>query len=150
MNEQLIRIAVPADLNDLRLCARLAYSRYVPRMGKAPEPMSADFEYQVAQGWVYVVQCKQAFAGFVVFYPRGDRLLLESVAVLPDRAGRGTGRALIDYVEQVARRDGFSAVELYTNEAMTENMAMYLALGYREVERKSQAGFSRVFYSKKI
>ena len=55
---------------------------------------------------------------------------------------------LMEYVEQTARTHGANAVELYTNETMTENLAMYPKLGYIEIVRKQQHGFNRVFFRK--
>jgi hypothetical protein len=50
----------------------------------------------------------------------------------------------------MARLDGLQAVELYTNEAMVENLAMYERMGYREIQRKHDAGFNRVFFRKAL
>ena len=33
---------------------------------------------------------------------------------------------------------------------MTENLALYPRLGYCEIDRREEAGFSRVFYRKEI
>jgi GNAT superfamily N-acetyltransferase len=112
--------------------------------------MNADFDQQIEQGLVYVATCGPQFGGYVVFYPEGDHLHLDAVAVLPEHSGKGLGRGLIGFVEHVARRDGFQAVELYTNEAMTENLAMYPKLGYRETHRKQDAGYNRVFFRKAV
>jgi len=49
-----------------------------------------------------------------------------------------------------ARRHGLSQVRLYTNEAMTENLAYYPRRGYAETHRAEQGGFRRVFFSKVI
>jgi len=43
---------------------------------------------------------------------------------------------------------GVDVVELYTNEIMTENIAIYTRLGYDEIERKHEDGFNRVFFRK--
>jgi len=112
--------------------------------------MNADLASQIAQGLVHVALCERRFAGYVVFYNEGDHVHLESVAVLPEQSGKGVGRALIAHVESVARSQGSRAVELYTNEAMVENLAMYPKLGYVEVQRKRHAGFNRVFFRKTL
>jgi len=70
------------------------------------------------------------------------------VAVLPWKQGHGIGRALLSFADAEARRRGLPAIELYTNVAMTENLALYLRLGYVETERREEAGFSRVYYRK--
>jgi len=145
-----IRPANRDDLAAITECARLAYQPYVVRMGKKPAPMIADFAAQIADGIVHVATDDNGLGGFIVFYPRGDHLHLENVAVFPDRHGQGIGLNLIAFVEAAAERDGCSAVELYTNEKMTENLTYYPRLGYREISRGEQDGFNRVFYRKDI
>ena len=145
-----IRPAVTDDLEAITDCARQAYQRYVSRIGREPAPMVADFAAQIDQGWVYVATECAEIAGYVVFYPRGDHLHLENVAILPDRQGQGHGAGLIDFVEKTARKGGYAAVELYTNEKMTENLSYYPRRGYRELGRGSEDGFNRVFYRKEL
>lgn len=145
-----IRAATAADLAQVMLCARAAYSRYLQRMNREPAPMNADFASQIEQGQVYLAFRRSLFAGYVVFYQERDHIHLENVAVLPTFSGQGIGRALIKYAEDAARQAGLRAIELYTNEVMTENLAMYPKLGYVETERKQQAGFNRVFFRKSL
>ena len=52
--------------------------------------------------------------------------------------------------EEEARRRGLREVRLYTNEAMTENLAYYPRLGYTETRRALHDGFRRVFFSKTL
>lgn len=152
MNVESIRIrpASVDDLIDVQSCARAAYSKYIERMDKEPAPMHADFASQIAQGHVHVALRYSSFAGYVVFYPQGDHYHLENVAVLPDQAGKGIGKRLFEYVEQTAKKAGLNAVELYTNEAMIENLQMYPRLGYVETKRKQKDGFNRVFFRKLV
>jgi len=100
-------------------------------------------------GQVYIAAAEGGeLQGFVVFYPEGKHILLESVAVLPGAAGRGIGKSLIRFCEGEARRCDFDAVRLYTNEKMTENLSFYPRLGYIEVARRTEDGFNRVFFEK--
>ncbi|MFN3581324.1 MAG: GNAT family N-acetyltransferase [Pseudomonas sp.] len=145
-----IRPALETDLADIQSCARSAYAKYVERMNREPAPMHADFASQIAQGYVAVAACEEHLAGYVVFYYEGDHAHLENVAVSPEYQGRAVGRRLIEHVEQTARKAGYQAVELYTNEAMTENLAMYPRIGYIEVGRRREAGFNRVFFRKQM
>ena len=145
-----IRPATDADVPALEVCARAAYARYVPRIGREPAPMAADFGAAVAGGRVRVLVEDGVVAGYVVARPAGRVTALESVAVLPDRAGRGLGRALIASVEAEARRLGHEAVELYTNAAMAENLALYPRLGYVETGRRREDGFDRVYFRKAL
>ena len=75
---------------------------------------------------------------------------LENVAVQPSYQGQGYGGWLIAFVEDQARRGGFVAVELYTNEKMFENIEMYRRLGYVECDRRNLDGYDRVFFRKAL
>ncbi|AGT08625.1 GNAT family N-acetyltransferase [Paracoccus aminophilus] len=147
----MIRQAVASDEPEISRCAALAYARYVPVIGRRPAPMDADFAAQIAAGQVHVFTAENgAFLGFIVFYAHGDHVLLENVAVLPEAAGRGVGKALVAFCEREARVRGKRAVHLYTNEKMTENLSIYPKLGYVEVARRSEDGFHRVYFEKPL
>ncbi|HSF95035.1 MAG TPA: GNAT family N-acetyltransferase [Thermohalobaculum sp.] len=143
-----IRAADPGDLVAVRAIARAAYAPYVPRIGREPAPMVADFGASLAAGHLWVAG--DPVTGFVVAYPRGDHWHLENVAVAPEAQGTGLGRTLVAHVEAMARASGAAAVELYTNVKMTENQALYPRLGYAETRRAAQDGFERVFYRKAL
>jgi len=146
-----IRPACPEDFDAIRNCATDAYGKYVARIGKEPAPMIADFRTQIDQGIVHVSSDDSGdIQGFVVFYPKDDHIHLENVAVSGKCQGMGIGRALIAYCEDFARQNGFPAVELYTNEKMTENLPLYAHLGYRETGRRREDGFNRVFFRKAV
>lgn len=145
-----IRLASLDDLEAVQACARAAYGKYVERMDRAPAPMLADFEKQIGSGQLFVALNDSVFAGYVVFYPANGYLHLESVAVVPEQSGKGIGRVLVEYAEKAARDKGLTAVELYTNEVMIENLTLYPKLGYTEIARKQQDGYHRVFFVKYV
>lgn len=143
-----IRAARTADLAAVRRIARAAYALYVPRIGREPAPMVADFAAAITAGRVWVAG--DPITGFVVAYPRDDHWHLENVAVEPAAQGAGLGRALIAHAEAVARAAGARAMELYTNAKMIENQKLYPNLGYTETGRSMEDGFERVFYCKEF
>lgn len=147
----MIRQAVTEDEAAIRACAESAYARYVAAIGRKPAPMVADFAAQIAAGQVHVATDEgDGLQGFVVFFPKQDHMFLENVAVQPTAAGRGIGKSLIRFCEEEARRLGLGAVHLYTNEKMTENLSIYPHLGYTEVGRRTEEGFNRVFFEKRL
>ena len=147
----MIRKAEATDETEIRACAEQAYARYVSLLGRKPAPMAADFHAQIAAGDAYIAaDANGVLQGFIVFYPEKDHILLENVAVLPSAAGRGIGKALIGFCEDMARQRGFDSVHLYTNEKMIENLSMYPRLGYVEVRRCTEDGFNRVFFEKRL
>lgn len=140
--------AAPGDARAAAECVRAAYARYVGRIGREPAPMTADYPALIAAGEVWVIPADDGIAGVLVLRPQPPALLVENVAVAPDRQGQGLGRALMAFAEDHARAEGLGEVILYTNERMTENLRFYPALGFTETGRGMQDGFARVFYRK--
>jgi len=145
-----IRLATASDLAEIKRCAEEAYALYVPRIGKKPAPMIADFASQIAAGHVNVCVDGDRLLGYIVLYTRDDHLHIENVAVFPSLQGTGLGRDLLAFAEDEARRVGKTVIELYTNQHMTENLSFYPRLGYVELARGEEAGFARVFYRKEL
>lgn len=145
-----LRKATAEDVPGLRAVARAAYEKYVSRMGLQPAPMTADYAHSVRDGQVWVAAADGALLGLVVLVLRDDHVLVENVAVSPSSQGQGVGGRLLAFAEDHARRHGVSQVRLYTNEAMTENLAYYPRRGYIETHRAENGGFRRVFFSKVI
>ncbi len=145
-----IRQAAAEDGPAVQACAVSAYKDYVASIGKRPAPMVADFGEQIAQGIVWALADGSDIGGYVVFYRRGDHMLLENVAVVPECQGQGHGRRLIEFAEHAARQAGLRNIELYTNAKMTGNLVLYPKLGYREVGRWHEDGFDRVYFRKEL
>ena len=146
----LIRPAAADDVVAIRTLVRAAYAIYVPRIGREPAPMGADYEALVAAGEAWVGVEDDRVVGVLVIRRGDGELELENVAVDPGFQGRGAGRALIAFAEDHARELGVDAVTLYTNEAMTENLRLYPALGFVETGRRVEDGFRRVYFRKTV
>jgi GNAT superfamily N-acetyltransferase len=70
--------------------------------------------------------------------------------MLPAAQGRGIGARLLDLAEDRARGLGLPEIRLYTNEAMTENLAYYPRHGYTETHRAEEDGFRRVYFRRSL
>ena len=145
-----IRRADANDATEIEAIVQDAYAIYVPRIGRKPAPMTADYPRLIEGGDVWVAEAGEDIAGVLVVRPQKSSLFLENVAVAPRRQGTGVGRALIEFAEARARELGLSEVTLYTNERMTENLRLYPSLGYRETGRRQEEGFARVFFAKRV
>ncbi len=145
-----VRLAAPDEAVILHAIAREAYQRYVPRIGREPAPMSADYGAAVRNGQAWVAVDQDQVIGFVVLIAQPDHLLLKNLAVRPSWQGGGAGSRLLALAEDQARRLRRAEIRLYTNEAMTENLAYYPRRGYAETHRAEQDGFRRVFFRKRI
>ncbi len=140
-----IRAAAAADAARIGAIARAAYDMYVARIGRPPAPMVADFAAHIAAGQVVVIEAAGSIAGYMVSWPETDAYLIDNLAVDPHRQRQALGRALIPHAAAEARRLGLPAVRLYTNVAMTENLAMYARLGFVATHRATEHGFHRVY-----
>lgn len=145
-----IQRARPEDAPFIRRIARAAYSPYIRRIGRKPASMLADFPALIAAEEVWALSEFADIVGYIVLREHELGLHIENVAVDPERHGQGHGRRLLDFAEEEAARRGRRRLDLYTNARMTENLTLYPALGWREVERRSENGFDRVYFEKPV
>lgn len=145
-----IRIAAMDDRVSVEAIVRAAYSRYVPRIGREPGPMLDDYATLIREGRAHVIEHDGAVEGILVLIPEKDALLLDNVAVAPAAQGLGLGKRLLEFAERAALRAGYRSIRLYTNEAMTENIALYARIGFSETHRGEEKGFRRVYMTKTL
>jgi ribosomal protein S18 acetylase RimI-like enzyme len=145
-----IRAAGTGDVAAIETVVREAYAGYVPLIGREPAPMTADYGSVVAAGEAWVAERDGTVVGVLVLRSEGRSLLLENVAVSPGYQGQGIGRTLISFAEQRGTELGLQEVTLYTNERMRENLRLYPRLGYEETGRRTEDGYARVFFRKRL
>src|SRR6516162_8064202 len=92
-----IRQATAEDTARIAAIARAAYAKYVPRIGREPPPMVADFAGQVAAGRVVVIATAGAVDGYMIAWPENDAYFIDNIAIDPARQGEGLGRQLMDH-----------------------------------------------------
>ena len=107
--------------------------------------MVADFVTLIAAGHVIVAEDGDGIKGYMIGWPEADAYFIDNIAVDPEHQGQGLGRYLIEYAATEANRLRLPAVRLYTNAAMTENLAMYAHIGFVETHRAMEDGFQRAY-----
>ena len=137
MTGAVLRPATDADAASISECSRLAYVTFVERIGYEPKPMVEDYAAHIAKGRVWVLDRDGTVTGVLVLIPEDEHLLVYSVAVSPARQGEGIGRAMMEFAEKEAGRQGYPTVVLYTNQKMTGNIAFYERLGYERFDLRS-------------
>jgi len=150
IDEPRIRAATAGDVSAIALIVDQAYRHYIPRIGKPPGPMLDDYAARVAEGAVWVLEEAAVIAAIVVLLPAPDYLLLDNIAVAPERQGSGLGRRLLAFAEAEASRRGYREIRLYTHQTMVENQRLYASIGYEETGRGAEAGYERVFMRKQL
>lgn len=146
----MLRLAQTADLASIQTITNAAYTKYLPRLGRQPQPMTADYRPMIAAEQVWLAEQDGIVVGLIVLQPATDHLLIYSVAVAPAYQGIGVGRQLLLWAEQEAVRQGYPVVQLYTNEKMTENIAIYGRSGYQEIKRVLVNGYQVVYMEKTL
>ncbi|TYB48379.1 GNAT family N-acetyltransferase [Actinomadura chibensis] len=145
----MIRTATRDDRARIEEIVEAAYTPWAELIGVRPLPMDADYAALIGAGQVFVTD-DDGPHGVIVLIPEDGALLVENVAVVPDRHGRGLGGALLAFAEDHARALGLPRLRLYTNELMTSNIARYERLGYRETGRQDIGGRYVVHMSKPV
>ncbi len=133
------------DASRMRAICRAAYAKYVPRIGREPAPMVADYEAAVAANHAVVIEAAGGVRGYMIGWPESDAYFIDNIGVDPEYQGGGLGRCLIDHAVSQADRLGLPALRLYTNALMAENLAMYAHIGFVETHRAIEKGFHRVY-----
>ena len=146
----MIRLARQEDAAAVSALVDAAFAVYVPRTGGKPLAMLDDYPALISQGVVHIVEDVGELAGVVVLIPKDGAMMLHCVAVRPDAQGRGLGRLLLTFSEMKAREAGYDVIKLITNQAMTENLAIYKHYGYAETHRGEVKGRHAVYMAKQL
>jgi GNAT superfamily N-acetyltransferase len=144
-----LRRAVPADAPAIRALTRAAYAKWVPIAGGEPKPMTVDYDAAVRAHRFDLLFVEGELAALIETVDEGAQLLIENVAVAPDRQGQGLGSRLLALAEEIARNLGRPRLRLYTNRLFAENIALYARRGYRlDREERIGPGLVRTHMSK--
>src|ERR687885_774093 len=102
-----IRRAAADDAAIISAITDAAYRTYVPRLGRKPQPMTADYHQLLAEHPIWLLEIDHQPAGVLVLIHEPQALLIYSVAVSPPYQKRGFGHQLLAWAEQEARRAGY-------------------------------------------
>ena len=145
------RRAVAADAAAVTALSQAAYQKFVERIGRLPQPLTADYAEVIRTDETWVAEDNGGkLVGVLVLKPASDHLLIWSVAVAVELQRSGIGRRLLALAEREALRRGVPEIRLYTNEKMAENIALYERHGYAISQREVREDRVLVHMSKKI
>jgi GNAT superfamily N-acetyltransferase len=75
--------------------------------------------------------------------PTPSHLLIENLAVLPDRHGGGIGGLLLECADEIARSVGLNELRSYTDAKFVTNIAFYAHRGFEKFPRESHPAVAR-------
>ena len=143
-------VATRKDLNGVVQCVHKACSPYIDALGITPAPLSDDYEELIRKGFVSIIRDKGKIVGCWVMFVEQDYLILGNVAVDPVFQGKGIGQRFLEAAKEHARSLGVDKMCLYTNAAMTQNIDIYKHLGFKEIDRRKEQGYYRVYFEMKL
>ncbi len=129
------RRAIAADADVVRALVHAAYAKWVPVIGRAPRPMTANYDAAIASHIIDLYDTDRPIA-LIELVPERSHLLVENVAVLPEHQGKGIGDALLHHANDVARSLRLPELRLYTNAAFASNLAFYTRRGFEAFRRE--------------
>jgi ribosomal protein S18 acetylase RimI-like enzyme len=145
-----LRKATPADAEAIAALTDDAYAKYIPLIGRKPQPMTADYRQMAAEHTIWLLYLGDQLAGLLALEFEPETVLIYSVAVRPDLQGRGLGHRLLDWAEVQARQAGYHQIRLYTNEHFVQNIELYRRVGYQETRRELYLGTHLVHMAKEL
>lgn len=129
-----------ATLADRAAVEDLQHAAYAPMAaiaGGTPLPLLADYREVMAASETWVVDRPEGgLTAALILQHQDDATLVWSVAVRPDSAPKGLGRALLALAEERALAAGRDLMRLYTNVLFSRNRDIYRRFGYVEVSQE--------------
>ncbi len=103
--------------------------------------MLVDYEEEIRLYPVWVAYSDDILVGGLVLIFSDNYTTIANVAVNPEFQGHGLGRGLIELAQKQAEQRGHDEIRLVTHVNMTENIALYSYLGWKEYERDENKVF---------
>jgi len=145
----MFRQAVPSDLDFVSERIQAACGPPAAEVGVRLAPLDADYFAAIARSEVYLsVDPSGALDGLILFHTEPPVMHLDNVAVPLNSHGKGIGSKLIAFCESEARRMGMTSIELYTDQKLLRNIAIYTLLGFVVTSRRLDEGFHHIFFRK--
>jgi GNAT superfamily N-acetyltransferase len=125
--------ATPGDAARVWELQRAAFQEYVGVQKPLPSAWRAsvaDVEQWLRDGGGLLAWLGDAPVGSIVWSYRGPVLYVQHVSVHPDYRRRGLASRMMGWLEEEARRQGFSQLGLRIRSALKGNQALYERLGF--------------------
>jgi ribosomal protein S18 acetylase RimI-like enzyme len=131
-----VRLAL-VTREDAALVYRITQEAYAEYRGMLHPPSGvdretlADVERALDDGGAVLALIGDTAVGAVRFQHAADHLAVERLAVIPTARGQGIARALLAYLEELARLSDLREVRLGVRLSLPRNMELYQGLGYQ-------------------
>lgn len=136
--EQLSRIASAVVKEHFDPIIGVEQNNYMIARFQSVSAIQAQFQSGYQYDWV---KEDGAIAGFLAFYPVGDKMYLSKFYTRKEYRGHHLARPMIDFVRSEAKKAGLTAIFLNVNRHNSDVIRIYEHLGfYRIREEKNDIG----------
>jgi GNAT superfamily N-acetyltransferase len=153
MNKQSFRRATPADADTVRDITHAAYTKWIAVIGRKPKPMMADYDKAVVSNVIDLLEEDSRPIALIEMIPELSfdpaHLLIENIAVMPERHGEGIGSVLLERAAATARGFGVNEMRLYFNAKFVANHLFYARRGFVEFMREPHPAGGEIVHMKK-
>ena len=132
-----IRAATADEAGNIERLIERAYAPWLKTIRDLPD-VSAGVLPEIEASRLYVVEENKTVSGALNVRHSEKILQVVNVAVDPDAAGRGIGRLLMDFADELARTAGKTKLALSTHKDMRGNVEMYEHLGWSVIAREGE------------
>ena len=131
-----MRRAGQADAAAIRALTRAVYAKWIASIGRAPRPMTADYDRAVRDHWIDLLEVDGELLALIEMIPAPDHLWVQNIAVVESRQRSGLGRLLLEHAAEIALQSGLREIRLNTNAAFAANLSFYRHMGFLELSRE--------------
>jgi ribosomal protein S18 acetylase RimI-like enzyme len=140
-----LRAATVADAAAIAATIAAAFEEYrgqlKPESGafrETPEAIAAEL---ARESGAIIAERNGRMLGCVMVKLLEDDLYFGRLSVVPTARGQGIAKALVEAVEDEARRRELAGVRLGVRVVLTENQRLFASMGYVEIDREAHEGF---------
>lgn len=112
--------------------------------------MTANYEQAVRDHVIDLLEEDGRPIALIEIIPKPSHLLIENIAVLPERHREGIGGVLLKQAETIARPLGVNELRLYTNAKFSTNLSFYARRGFSEFLREPHVAGGEIVHMRKI
>lgn len=130
-----IRLATRSDSQAIARVLERSFApfetQYTAEAYSATTPEAGVIRARFDEGPIWVAEAEMRLVGTASALPRGDRLYVRSMAVVPEARGGGYARQLLAAVEEYAHEHAVRALVLCTTPFLHDAIRLYDRAGFR-------------------
>jgi ribosomal protein S18 acetylase RimI-like enzyme len=161
-----IRKATSKDIPSMVKVRRAAFTAEEVQGFTTPEPSVFYYPEKMKEAWnkdnrlkddwrIYVAEANEV-VGFIVFRVETGIGYIENINIAKDQQRRGVGKALVKYVEQIAKSEGAHIMHTDTTENVEgipwKSYAFWTKMGYKDTGERitTEWSFKEIRFVKKL